>query len=166
MNIFLRSSWFVSAGRYLFSELFLTDKKSEQNFNKNCPHEKTAEIYLIALPWFSIYKLFQRILSRLYWLKYRENDRDRVSPFTPLSLLCHPIQILNHFHYWSKSTPTFNTWFFQFWLNARFFPNPMFPIPAEKETDSWMVAHTKTTAIKKPRRFICKIVRFSSLTFD
>ena len=42
----------------------------------------------------------------------------------------------------------------------------MFPIPAEKETDSWMVAHTKTTAIKKPRRFICKIVRFSSLTFD
>lgn len=82
------------------------------------------------------------------------------------SLVCHPIQILNHFHYWSKSTPTFNTWFFQFWLNARFFPNPMFPIPAEKEADSWMVAHTKTTAIKTPRRFICKIVRFSSLTFD
>ena len=42
MNIVLRSSWFVSAGRYLFSELFLTDKKSEQTFNKNCPHEKTA----------------------------------------------------------------------------------------------------------------------------
>lgn len=32
-----------------------------------------------------IYKLFQRILSRFYWLKYRENDRDRVSPFTDLS---------------------------------------------------------------------------------
>ena len=164
MNIVLRSNWFVSAGRYLFLNYFLLTEKVSKILIKTVLMKNSLNLFnsfaMVLSPFTSYFNVFYLVFTD--WSIMKTIEIESLHP-----LVCHPIQILNHFHYWSKSTPTFNTWFFQFWLNARFFPcTPMFPIPAVKEADSWMVAHTKTTAIKKPRRFICKIVCFSSLTFD